>query len=162
MPALAPFLARLTGVAFVSFGLLGPRLRFGVGVATSVAAVSLMTLPVTSDLEAEVAFLARLFLGVSAVGDFSVSASAPSVSADSVLIALARFLGAATVGVASSLSSPSPLAAPLPFDFLGEEAEEAASRVAPFRSFFLRLSQEELADLALAKPARPASFSVSI
>ena len=91
-----------------------------------------------------------------------MSASIPSVSAGSVFTTLTRFLGAAAEDVASTASPPSPSVAALPLAFLGVDAILAGSKVAPPKSFFLRLSQEAFADLPLVKTASRANFSVSI
>ena len=117
---LVPFFARLAGVALGSLGLLGPRLRLGVA-----------------------------FLGDSALGVTSVSASPPSASVGSALMALPRFLGAALVGVASSSSSASPLVAALALVFLAGVAAAALLTLAPPRSFFLTVRKQALADAAV-------------
>ena len=145
--ALAPFLARLEGVAFGSLGFAGPRLRFGVGVLVSVTSLAS---PLASGAVALVGFLARPFLGVSALGVISVSASPPSASAGSVLTALARFLGAALVGVCSSSTSPLPSVVALPLAFLGAVAVVATVLVtAPAKSFFLIGTKAVLAEAAV-------------
>ena len=145
--AFAPFLARLEGVAFGSLGFVGPRLRFGGGVLVSVTSPES---PLASGLDGVVGFLARPFLGVSALGVISVSASPASASAGSVLVTLPRFLGAALVGVGSSSSSALPSVVALALAFLGVAAVVITLlTTAPAKSFFLTVRKQALAEAAV-------------
>ena len=126
---------------------MGPRLRFGVGVLVSVTSLAS---PLAFGLDGAVGFLARPFLGDSALGVISVSAYPASTSAGSVLMALPRFLGAGLVPVCSSSSSPLPSVVALPLAFLGVVAVLATLlRTAPARSFFLTVRKQALAEAAV-------------
>ena len=106
--------------------------------------------PLASGLDGLVGFLARPFLGVSALGVISLSASPPSASAGSALMALPRFLGAALVGVGSSSSSALASVVALPLAFLGVAALVVALLMtAPAKSFFLTARKQVLAEAAV-------------